>query len=594
MCAPRVLSALHVLTRDRSVGRATRVRPAAEPALDPVADLLSPPPSFRAHPRDPPVTCIVTCHAMFCLDRQARGRELPGSLKKILTNDQGEAAMTAPAAPARDPAAPTPRATTAGFPPLIASGFRRTKIVCTVGPASMEPGILEAMVRTGMDVARINMSHGDRAGHEAAIHRVREAAAAEGRPVGILVDLQGPKIRVGRLPEPRTLVVGDEITFVPEGHETGDQLPTTYSDLVKDVRAGDQVLLDDGLLELVCTGADGDRARFRVVRGGVLTSNKGINLPNGEISAASLTAKDRHDLAFALDAGVDFIGLSFVRRASDVEELKALVQGRAQVVAKIEMARALREINSILEASDMVMVARGDLGVELPFERVPLAQKRIIEQANLLARPVITATQMLESMLEHPRPTRAEASDVANAVLDGTDAVMLSGETAVGRYPVKAVEALVRIIREIEAAGVLDRGPRYLGGRPRGRRGGASPREHAVAASTVKSAAELRCPGILVITRSGFSAKLVSSHRPAAPILAVTTDPATVGSLSVVWGVQVALAEGIEISYDALSNFGRKQMLARGMATPGDTLVITAGFPFHQSGTTNTMRVETL
>lgn len=482
----------------------------------------------------------------------------------------------------------------AATPSLVPPGIRRTKIICTVGPASMEPGILEAMVRTGMDVARINMSHGDRPTHTEAIRRVREAAASEGRTVGILVDLQGPKIRVGKLSAPRTLTDGDEITFVPEGSETGDELPTTYSDLVKDVRAGDQVLLDDGLLELICLGSDGNRARFRVVRGGILKSNKGINLPHGEISAASLTAKDREDLAFALDQGVDFVGLSFVRRAADVQELKELVQDRAQIVAKIEMARALREINAILLASDMVMVARGDLGVELPFERVPLAQKRIIEHANLLARPVITATQMLESMLEHPRPTRAEASDVANAVLDGTDAVMLSGETAVGRYPVEAVQALARIIREIEASGVLDRGPRYLGGQPRGRRGGASPREHAVAASTVQSAAQLRSPCILVITRSGFSAKLVSSHRPSAPILAVTTDPATLGRLTAVWGVQVALAEGVEISYDALSAFGRKQMLALGMGAPGDTLIVTAGVPFHQSGTTNTMRVETL
>ena len=479
-------------------------------------------------------------------------------------------------------------------PPARPLGIRRTKIICTLGPASMAPGILEAMVRAGMDVARINMSHGDRAGHAEAIRRVREVSAAQGRPVGILVDLQGPKIRVGKLAEPLRLEEGETITFMPEGLEKDGALPSTYADLVRDVRAGDQVLLDDGLLELVCTGTDGDRAHFRVVRGGLLKSNKGINLPHGEISAASLTAKDRDDLTFSLEAGVDFIGLSFVRRVSDVEELKAIVRGRAQVVAKIEMARALHDITGILEASDMVMVARGDLGVELPFERVPLAQKRIIEQANLLARPVITATQMLESMLEHPRPTRAEASDVANAVLDGTDAVMLSGETAVGRYPVEAVEALVRIIREIEGSGVLDRGPRYLGGQPKGRRGGASPREHAVAGSTVHSAGQLKAPGILVITRSGFSARLVSSHRPAAPILAVTTDPDTLTRLTAVWGVQVALAEGEEISYDALSAFGRKQMLALGMGAPGDAILVTAGVPFHQSGTTNTMRVETL
>ncbi len=470
----------------------------------------------------------------------------------------------------------------------------RTKIVCTIGPATSDPSMLDALVRTGMDVARINMSHGDRETHRATLRAVREAGAAAGRKVGVLVDLQGPKIRVGKLATPRTLVPGTQVTFAPEGTEKGDELPTTYTRLAADVTQGDQVLLDDGLFELVCTGTDGDRAHFEVIRGGLLKSNKGINIPAGTISAASLTAKDLEDLDFALAEEADFVGLSFVRSAEDVRALKERVRGRALVVAKIEMARAMTEVDDILDTADLAMVARGDLGVELPFEQVPLAQKRIIQLANYHARPVITATQMLESMIENPRPTRAEASDVANAVLDGTDAVMLSGETAVGKYPVQAVEALVRIIREIESSGALESGPRYLTGEDHALRSGATAREHAVAAATVDAARNLHAAGVLVITRSGFSARLVASHRPGVPIFAVTTDPATLGQLAAVWGVRPVLADEVKISYEALTAFGKEVMRAAGVGAEGDAIVVTAGFPFHQSGTTNTMRIESL
>jgi len=470
----------------------------------------------------------------------------------------------------------------------------RTKIVCTLGPASSDPSILDALVRTGMDVARINMSHGNREAHRATLRAVREAGRNAGKRVGVLVDLQGPKIRVGKLREPRRLTPGETIVFAPEGQERGDEFPTTYDRLAHDVGEGNQVLLDDGLLEVVCTGTEGDRASFEVIRGGLLSSNKGINIPSGMLSASSLTPKDLEDLDFALAEEADFVGLSFVRDASDVTELKDRIRGRSLVVAKLEMARAMGQMDEILETTDLAMVARGDLGVELPFEQVPLAQKRIIQQANFHARPVITATQMLESMIENPRPTRAEASDVANAVLDGTDAVMLSGETAVGKYPVQAVEALVRIIREIESSGVLESGPRYLGVEDYALRAGATAREHAVAAATVDAARHLEAAGVLVITRSGFSARLVASHRPNVPIFAVTTDPATVGQLAAVWGVRSVLAEDVEISYDSLTEFGRALMLGEGAGKPGDAIVVTAGFPFHQSGTTNTMRVESL
>jgi pyruvate kinase len=471
----------------------------------------------------------------------------------------------------------------------------RTKIVCTLGPASSDPSLLEALARTGMDVARINMSHGDRETHRATLRAVREAGRAVGRKVGILVDLQGPKIRVGKLREPRQLVPGSTIVFAPEGRERGDELPTTYEHLAHDIGEGDQVLLDDGLLEIVCTGTDGERATFEVIRGGLLSSNKGINIPSGTLSASSLTPKDLEDLDFALAEEADFVGLSFVRAPEDVIALKDRVRGRALVVAKIEMARAMGQVDAILETSDLAMVARGDLGVELPFEQVPLAQKRIIQLANYHARPVITATQMLESMIENPRPTRAEASDVANAVLDGTDAVMLSGETAVGKYPVQAVDALVRIIREIECSGALESGPRYLNMDDHTvPRSGATRREHAVAAATVDASRDLAAAGVLVITRSGFSARLVASHRPGVPIFAVTTDPATLGQLAAVWGVRPVLAEDVEISYESLTDFGRAVMREAGCGVAGDAILVTAGFPFHQSGTTNTMRVESL
>lgn len=470
----------------------------------------------------------------------------------------------------------------------------RTKIVSTIGPASSDPSVLEAMIRTGMDVARINMSHGTRETHRATLVALREASARAGRTVAVLVDLQGPKIRVGVLPEPLRLEPGALLTFAPEGEEKIGELPTTYAALAADVCEGDQVLLDDGLLELVCLGTDGNRARFEVVRGGIFKSNKGINIPSGTLSASSLTPKDLDDLDFALAESVDFIGLSFVREARDVVELKHRIQGRALAVAKIEMARAMLDMDAILEASDAAMVARGDLGVELPFEQVPLAQKRIIQAANYHARPVITATQMLESMIENPRPTRAEASDVANAVLDGTDAVMLSGETAVGKYPVQAVEALVRIIREIESSGVLAAGPRYINTHPAQTRQGASPREHAVASATVDAVRSLSAPAVLVITRSGFSARLVASHRPPVPIFAVTTDPATEAQLSLVWGVRSVLAQVSEITYESLVQAGMDAILAAGLGVAGDPIVVTAGFPFHQPGTTNTLRVETL
>jgi pyruvate kinase len=470
----------------------------------------------------------------------------------------------------------------------------RTKVVCTLGPATSSRETIGALVRGGMDLARVNMSHGDHSDHIKAIRAVRAEADEVGRPVAILVDLAGPKIRVGELARAIELAVGSTVVLAPEGSARPEEIPTTYADLAKELRPGDAVLMDDGLLEFSCVGVEGDRALLQVVRGGLLKSRKGINLPTIAVSTPSLTQKDLGDLDFALDQNVEYIGLSFVRRAEDVTDLKQRVGGKALVVAKIEKVQALQTIEEVMAETDAVMVARGDLGVELPFERVPLAQKRIIQLANYYGRPVITATQMLESMIEHARPTRAEASDVANAILDGTDAVMLSGETAVGDFPLEALNAIVRIGTEIERSGFLERGPRYLTRPgPKSRRA-ASPREHAVASATVEAAKQVGAPAIIVITRSGFSARLVSSYRPSVPVIAVTTELATYRQLAAVWGVRPEHAAGIELTYEALTQFGKERVIASGAGGPGASIVVTAGVPFHESGTTNTMRLERL
>ena len=470
----------------------------------------------------------------------------------------------------------------------------RTKIVCTIGPASSDPATISSLVRRGMDLARVNMSHGSREDHARTIQSVRSAAEELGKPVAILADLQGPKIRVGELAEPVELSEGDEVVVAPESNARDGEIPTTYAPLAEEIVPNDVVLLDDGRLEFRCVRTEGDRTVFEVVRGGLLKSRKGINLPTVNVKAPSLTEKDLEDLDFALKQNVEFIGLSFVRTPEDVMDLKRRVGSRALVVAKIEKVQALRAIEEVLAATDAVMVARGDLGVELPFERVPLAQKRIIQLANYHGRPVITATQMLESMIENARPTRAEASDVANAILDGSDAVMLSGETAAGKYPLESLDALVRIGTEIERSGHLERGPRYLTSPGLRNRAGASRREHAIAAATVDAAKQIGAPAIVVITRSGFSARLVSSYRPPMPVFAVTTEPATYRQLSAVWGVRAVLAEEVDVTYEGLSACGMEAVVRSGVGEKGASVAITAGFPFHKSGSTNNMRLDRL
>src|SRR5437763_1643564 len=467
--------------------------------------------------------------------------------------------------------------------------IRRTKIVVTLGPATATPERIAGLIDAGANVIRVNASHGTpelRAGWIAA---TRQAADAAGAPVAILVDLQGPRIRVGALAEPRVLRAGEQVVFAPEAVAQGDELPTTYEDLAKDARVGARVLLDDGLLSVEVTRIARPRVEGRVVDGGTLTSHKGMNLPGLHVSAPALTEKDREDAGHAVGWGVDYVALSFVRRADDVAELRRLVPPAIKLVAKIEKAAALEDLDGILRVSDAVMVARGDLGVELPFEEVPVVQKRLIREANRHGKPVITATQMLESMVHHPRPTRAEASDVANAILDGTDAVMLSAETAVGEYPFEAVRAMDRIIREMErqgpAAGVGARDERRLAP------GETVSVEDAIAIGTSAVARMLRTPLIVTLTSGGFTSRKVAALRTPVPILAVTTQPTTYRQLALVWGVTPVLVDRVP-GYDAMLAVVRDLILKRGYARAGDRIVMTAGLPWEVSGTTNLLKVE--
>ena len=387
--------------------------------------------------------------------------------------------------------------------------IRRTKIVATLGPATGTAAQIAALLEAGVNVVRINASHGTPEIRGGWIKLVRQAAEAQGQPIAILVDLQGPRIRVGQLAQPRDLVPGARVVFAPESVAAGDELPTTYEDLAKDVRVGAKILLNDGLLSVEVTRVVPPRVEGRVVDGGTLTSHKGMNLPGLHVSAPALTEKDREDVKDAVTWGADYLALSFVRKAEDLAELRQLVPPHVKLVAKIEKATALEDLARILNACDAVMVARGDLGVELPFEEVPIVQKRLIHEANLHGKPVITATQMLESMVHNPRPTRAEASDVANAILDGTDAVMLSAETATGDYPLEAVRAMDRIIREMERH-ALGRDDRRLG--PRG--DAAVPVEDSIAIGTSAVARMLKTPLIVTLTQGGFTARKVAALRP--------------------------------------------------------------------------------
>jgi pyruvate kinase len=439
-----------------------------------------------------------------------------------------------------------------------------------------------------MNVARLNFSHATHEQHDETIAMIRRISEEMKQPIAILGDLQGPRIRVGDI-EPREVETGEDIILVHEGEESPGEFPITYDHLATDVHVGDRILIDDGLIELIAIEVIAPKVRARVLHGGTINPHKGLNLPGVQVSAPSITEKDAADIQFAIAHSLDYLALSFVRRARDIEQLKELIPPKILVIAKIEKDVALSNIESILLAADGVMVARGDLGVELPFEEVPNAQKRIIGLANRMNRPVITATQMLESMIEHPRPTRAEASDVANAILDGTDAVMLSAETAAGAYPRLAVEAMTRIISYVE-----QNPPPY---RPTRREASAStelvPTEAAIAAATTAAVDLLAAPLVVVFTKSGFSARVVASRRPGVSILVLTDEARTYRQLALVWGVIPVLVPHCN-TYDEMMQRARQAVVERELATPGDRIIVTAGVPFDVPGTTNLLKVETI
>ncbi|HSY83412.1 MAG TPA: pyruvate kinase [Gemmatimonadaceae bacterium] len=472
---------------------------------------------------------------------------------------------------------------------MTTPGLARTKIVCTLGPSTATESAIGDLLDAGMNVARINFSHGTHAEHAATIARVRAAADARRLPVAILGDLQGPRIRIGDLSSPVEVATGDDVTLAPEDALPAGAIPVTYHPLASDVHTGDRILVDDGLIELMVLDTAGDTVHARVVHGGQIKSHKGLNLPGIHVSAPSITEKDHADIGFAVEQGLDYLALSFVRRAEDIADLRERIPKKLLVIAKIEKDIALTNIESIMRAADGVMVARGDLGVELPFEEVPIAQKRIIRLANRLGKPVITATQMLESMIEHPRPTRAEASDVANAILDGTDAVMLSAETAAGAFPRLAVEAMRRIICEVECH------PLPWRSRDEERRdpGSSVATEEAIAAATIAAQRMLATPLVIVLTKGGFSARVVSSHRPRVPILALTDMAQTYRQLALVWGVVPHLVAHCT-TYDEMVALARQVAVELGLARPGDRVLVTAGVPFDVPGTTNLLKVETV
>jgi pyruvate kinase len=461
---------------------------------------------------------------------------------------------------------------------------------------------MTALFDAGVDVVRINASHGTPEIRARWIHQLRTVLQSRRQAAAILLDLQGPRIRIGDLNAPLKLAPGQRVVFAPEDAATSEEIPTTYEDLARDVRVGSRILLDDGLLALEVRGVQESRVEAVVHYGGELKPHKGMNLPGIEVSAPALTEKDIEDVRHVAAHGVDYIALSFVRRPEDIEQLRELVPRGTKLVAKIEKDTALKNLCGILDASDAIMVARGDLGVELPFEEVPLIQKQIIREASLHGKPVITATQMLESMIHAPRPTRAEASDVANAILDGTDAVMLSAETAVGDYPLEAVQAMDRIAREMESqrqarGATIDAalGRRSSGDNAlvshRSPQSGPVRTEDAIAVAVCAAAEMLSAPLIVCFTSSGFTARKVATCRPTVPVFACTPEPETFRQLSLVWGVTPALTEH-STNYDTMLAVARQQILERGLAQPGERLVVTAGVPFDMPGTTNLLKVE--
>ncbi len=465
-------------------------------------------------------------------------------------------------------------------------GFRHSKIVCTIGPASCSIAMIDRLMRAGMDVARLNFSHGSHQQHAESVALLRAAAVRHQKTISILADLQGPKIRTGALAGGGPVLLQTGQRFVITTTKmlgNASQVSTTFSQLPLEVHRGDRILLSDGLIELRVDQVKPGQVICKVVNGGSLGQHKGINLPGVSLKVPALTAKDRQDLKFALQHSADYIAVSFVRRPEDVLLAKKLIKRAGKdtpVIAKLEKPEAIENLDEILRVSDGVMVARGDLGVEMNPERVPVVQKAIIARAREFRRPVITATQMLESMTENPRPTRAEASDVANAIFDGSDAVMLSAETASGKYPVEAVTMMARIIEEAEAS--IREFPRPV------------PQERLKIPETVAelvchASRELHMKLIAVFTHSGFTARLISRYRPLVPIVAFSPEMTTRRRMALIWGVRPHIIKDVQ-KVDGLAAIAEKRLLEEGLVKKGDVIGIVAGTPMGIRGTTNFMK----
>ena len=471
--------------------------------------------------------------------------------------------------------------------------MRKTKIVCTIGPASESVDKLVQLIEAGMNVSRLNFSHGNHEEHAARIKNIREAAEKTGKKVGILLDTKGPEIRTNDMENGAIeLTTGQEcIVSMTEVLGTAEKFSVTYDQLIDDVHPGAKILLDDGLigLEVISIDKSSNEIKTRVLNSGTLKNKKGVNVPGVSVNLPGITEKDAKDILFGVEQGVDFIAASFVRRATDVLEIRQLLEenngSHIQIIPKIENQEGVDNINEILEVSDGLMVARGDLGVEIPAEEVPLVQKDLIKKCNTLGKPVITATQMLDSMQRNPRPTRAEASDVANAIFDGTDAIMLSGETAAGQYPVEAVQTMHNIASRAEQA--LDH-KELLSARSKDT-------EHnitdAIGQSVAHTALNLEVNAIITPTESGHTARMISKYRPKAPIIAATSNDHVLRRLALVWGVYPQLGQKAETTDEMLA-IAVEESVNSGLVSHGDLVVITAGVPVGEAGTTNLMKIH--
>lgn len=467
--------------------------------------------------------------------------------------------------------------------------MKRTKIVCTVGPGTDKPGVLEAMMRAGMNVARFNFSHGTHEEQAERMQMVRDAALITGQSIALMMDTKGPEVRLGLFKDGSVLLEAGQTFILTTQEVEGTQAISTvnYKGLPNDVSVGDQILLADGLVKLDVQAIEGDRIITQVVNTGEIGNRKRVAVPGVALNLPPVSEQDRDDLRFACAQGVDFVAASFMQRGQDVVAIRRVFEEEGQsvnIIAKIENAEGLKNLDEILEMSDGLMVARGDLGVEIPAEEVPVIQKMMIEKCNRAGKPVITATQMLESMIQNPRPTRAEASDVANAILDGTDAIMLSGETANGAYPVAAVETMTRIAEVTEQASIYDNASRTI-------HADRMVTTEAICRAAVTVADTLDAAAILTCTESGHTALSIGCHRPSSRIIAITPHEETIRRMQLYWGVEALQGDSYENS-DQMVDHAIHVALAKGAIQSGDLVVVTAGVPSGSTGTTNMIRVH--